>query len=94
MQQGTDQGKTGVPVLSVNDWGPCSCIALIREIESKFEKIVITMNKNKNWSKSKKAAIIIAIVAGILIAYVGLFLIIAYSSNYGMYITQCSNLVE
>lgn len=48
--------------------------------------------KNKNWSKSKKAAITIAIVAGILIAYVGLFLVIAYSSNYGMYITQCSNL--
>lgn len=45
--------------------------------------------KNKNWYKSKKAAITITIVAGILIAYVGLFIFLAFSSNYGLYITQC-----
>ena len=36
-----------MPVLSGNDWSPCSGIALIREIESNFEKMVITMNKNE-----------------------------------------------
>jgi uncharacterized membrane protein len=54
---------------------------------------VIWIWKNKSWSKSKKATLTIAIVAGILIVYVGIFLMIAYSSNYyGIYHTQCSNL--
>ena len=37
--------------------------------------------KNKNWSKSKKTAIIIALVAGLLIVYAGIFLIITLGSN-------------
>jgi len=32
-----------VPVLSGNDWSPCSGIALIREIESNFEKMFVNL---------------------------------------------------
>lgn len=48
--------------------------------------------KNKNWSKPKKAAVTITLAASLLVAYIGLFFIIVYSSNYGLYITQCNNL--
>jgi ABC-type siderophore export system fused ATPase/permease subunit len=47
--------------------------------------------KKRTWPKSTKVFVTIAILGGLLI-YVGLFLIIAYSPNYGLYIAQCSNL--
>ncbi len=52
------------------------------------------MWKNKNWSKLKKATIIVILAAGILIAvYASIFLILISADQAG-YFTQGSNLGE
>jgi hypothetical protein len=48
--------------------------------------------KNKKWSKSKKAAITLALAIGLLIGFYAIFAFILVSSDQAIYIAQGSNL--